>query len=55
VDSESYGADKQMAWDMWFRMVEPLAAYKPYMAVPGNHETYRYVHLPTRDSRVRVA
>jgi hypothetical protein len=42
VDNSAYGRDKQEAWDIWFRLIQPIAAYKPYMAALGNHEGYPF-------------
>ena len=34
----SYANAFQAAWDEWFRKMELMAAYVPYMAAVGNHE-----------------
>ncbi len=35
----SYANGDQPDWDTWFDIMEPLAATRPVMVAPGNHET----------------
>jgi acid phosphatase type 7 len=34
----SYADGYEPHWDVFFRRIEPIAAYVPYMVTPGNHE-----------------
>ena len=34
----SYADNDGLEWDAWQRMVQPLAAWKPWMVTAGNHE-----------------
>ena len=36
----SYAEGRQNEWIDWFRMVEPVAANRPWVTALGNHETY---------------
>lgn len=36
----SYAEGRQNEWIDWFRMVEPVAARRPWVTALGNHETY---------------
>lgn len=36
----SYAEGRQNEWIDWFRMVEPVAATRPWVTALGNHETY---------------
>jgi Calcineurin-like phosphoesterase len=36
----SYANGIQHYWDEWGNMVQPFAAYRPWMVAPGNHEIF---------------
>lgn len=36
----SYADEDEAIYDDYFRMIQPFAAYVPYMTAPGNHENY---------------
>ena len=36
----SYADEDESIWDEYFRMIQPFAAFVPYMTAPGNHENY---------------
>jgi len=38
VGDLSYGGSKVDLWVRWFRIIEPLAATRPYLVTVGNHE-----------------
>eukprot|EP00163_Fabomonas_tropica_P001030 TRINITY_DN10778_c0_g2_i2.p1 TRINITY_DN10778_c0_g2~~TRINITY_DN10778_c0_g2_i2.p1 ORF type:complete len:605 (-),score=104.81 TRINITY_DN10778_c0_g2_i2:139-1953(-) len=40
VGDISYADLDQELWDVMMRKIQPIAAYIPYMVIPGNHETF---------------
>lgn len=40
VGDDAYDARNQSLWDAWFPFLERVAADRPYMQTPGNHEYY---------------
>lgn len=52
----SYADGYEPHWDLFFNRIQPIAAYVPYMASPGNHEfwynftSYKHrLYLPGED------
>eukprot|EP01089_Gocevia_fonbrunei_P018942 TRINITY_DN6537_c0_g1_i1.p1 TRINITY_DN6537_c0_g1~~TRINITY_DN6537_c0_g1_i1.p1 ORF type:complete len:473 (-),score=84.80 TRINITY_DN6537_c0_g1_i1:2-1420(-) len=49
VGDISYADGFQQKWDQFFRKVQPITGYLPYMTVPGNHEiAYDFESWKTR-------